>query len=166
MEPGINILIMNSNDAVLVFSRLKKNFMKNVKIGIVFLVTLFLAACGGGNQKNQITGEWTLSAYTNDGETIELTDCDKQTKWNFTTEAAEALGDGTEVQKLSATAPDNCEYYGFDAKWTVKDGKLFVSTSRIGGMGGSSLAGLMEILELSANKMVVKTMKRELTFTK
>ena len=140
--------------------------MKNVKLGLVFVVTLFLAACGGGNQKKQITGEWTLSAFTNDGETIELTDCDKQTKWNFTTESAEALGDGTEVQKLNASAPDNCEYYGFDAKWTVKDGKLFVSTSRIGGMGGNSLAGLMEIKELSANKMVVKVMKRELTFTR
>jgi len=135
-------------------------------IAFVLLTTVLMISCGNDSQHNQVTGEWTLSSFSNDGEVVELTECDEKTTWNFTLESAEALGDGTEVQKLKAVAPENCQYYGFDAKWTIKDGKLFISTSRIGGMGGSSLAGLMEIKELTKNKMVVKTMKKELTFNR
>ncbi|MCH2228700.1 MAG: lipocalin family protein [Crocinitomicaceae bacterium] len=135
-------------------------------ITLVILTTVLMTSCGNGNQKNQVTGEWTLSSFSNDGEVVELTDCDEKTTWSFTLEPAEALDDGTEVQKLKAVAPENCKYFGFDAKWTISDGKLFISTSRIGGMGGSSFAGLMEIKELTNNKMVVKTMKKELTFNR
>lgn len=140
--------------------------MKKLTISFLLLTSVLIMSCGNNNQKNQINGEWTLSSFTNKGEVVELTECDKKTNWNFTSESVEPLGDGTEVQKLSAVAPETCEYYDFEAKWTVKDGKLFVSTSRIGGMGGSSLAGLMEIKELTENKMVVEIMKKELTFSR
>lgn len=138
--------------------------MKISQITLVIALTVFMISCGGDNKKDQITGEWTLTAFSNNGETIELTDCDQQTKWVFSTEQAEALGDGTSVQKLTASAPESCKYYGFDAKWTVTGGQLFISTSRIGGMGGNSLAGLMKIKEITPNKMIVTSMKKELTF--
>lgn len=132
----------------------------------LLLAVCALVSCGGGGNTDQIVGSWTLSGYTNAGEAVELSDCDAQTKWNFSSEAGEALQDGTSTMKLSAGAPDNCQYYGFDATWTTQGSKLFISTSRIGGMGGSSFAGLMEIVELTPNKLVVKSMKRELTFTR
>ena len=139
--------------------------MKIIKLGVLTISALLFVACGGAKQ-DKIAGEWKLSGFVNDGEKVELTDCDKKTTWNFTEETAEALGDGTEVQKLIGAAPDNCEYYSFDSKWTVKDGKLFVSTSRIGGMGGVSLAGMMEIVELTDSKLVLLTMGKEITLEK
>lgn len=141
--------------------------MKILQIGFGLLCFFFFTSCGGGgNKMNQIQGVWKLTSFTNNSETVDLTDCDKQTTWNFTQEGDEPLGDGTEVKKLTAKAPANCEYYDFDSKWTVKDGKLFISSSRIGGMGGSSLAGLMEIAELTDSRMVLKIMKKELVFEK
>lgn len=141
--------------------------MKLLQTGFGLLCFFFFTSCGGGgNKMNQIQGVWKLISLTNNSETVDLSDCDKQTTWNFTLEDDEALGDGTEVKKVIAKAPDNCKYYGFDAKWTVKDGKLFISSSRIGGMGGISLAGLMEVTELTDSRMVLKIMKNELTFEK
>ena len=135
------------------------------KIGLFFAAAVMLTSCGAGSdQKSELQGEWKLTALSNDTEVIELSDCDKQTPWNFTNETAEALGDGTEVQKLVAIAPDDCKFFGFDASWTIVDGQLFISTSRIGGMGGVSLAGLMQIKSLEPNKMVLTSMKNELTF--
>ena len=139
--------------------------MKNLKLVMLVFTALIFVACGGA-KKDEIVGKWKLAGFTNDGEKVELTDCDKKTTWNFTEESAEALSDGTEVQKLMGSAPDDCEYYSFDSKWTVKDGKLFVSTSRIGGMGGMSLAGMMDIVELSDSKLVLKTMGKEITLEK
>ncbi len=139
--------------------------MKKIKFGLLALVTAIVVSCGGG-QKEKIAGKWNLTGFSDNGEEVELTDCDKQTTWNFTNESAEPLGDGTEVQKLIGSAPENCEYYSFDSKWTVQGGKLFVSTSRIGGMGGFSLAGLMEIVEASDSKLVLRTFKKEITLEK
>ncbi len=139
--------------------------MKKIKLGLIALITVFFVSCGGG-QKEKIAGQWNLKGFTDNGEKVELTDCDKQTTWNFTKESAEALGDGTEVQKLIGSAPEECEYYSFDSKWTIQGGKLFVSTSRIGGMGGFSFAGLMEIVEVSDSKLVLRTFKKEITLEK
>jgi hypothetical protein len=139
--------------------------MKKLKLGLLALTSLLIVSCGGVSN-DQIAGEWKLTGFSDNGENVELSDCDKQTTWNFTTEAAETLGDGTAVQVLKGQSPDNCEYYSFDSKWTVRDGGLFVSTSRIGGMGGFSLAGLMEIVELTDNKLVLKSMKKEITLEK
>jgi hypothetical protein len=140
--------------------------MKHLQIGLFLLTAFLLTSCSGGSQIDQIAGKWTLASFTNGAETVELTECDQQTSWDFTTEPAEALGDGTPVQKLSAKSPDNCEFYSFESKWTVDKGKLFISTLRIGGIGGNSLAGLLEIEELSDSKMVVSMRKRKLTFTR
>jgi hypothetical protein len=130
------------------------------------IAMLFLVSCGESGRKDQITGEWKLTQLKVGEDTFELTDCDNQTVWNFTSESAEPLGDGTAVQVLTATAPDDCKWFGFDAKWTVTDGKVFISTSRIGGMGGISIAGTMDILELSDSKMVLQSMDKVLTFEK
>jgi hypothetical protein len=140
--------------------------MKHLSIVFFVFAIILFTSCNNDNKKNQISGEWTLSSYNINGEKVELTDCDEKTTWNFTLESAESLGDGTNVHKLNAKAPDNCKYYGFDAPWTIKDGKLFISSSRIGGMGGSSLAGLMDIIEISESKMMLAMMKKELIFTR
>lgn len=103
-----------------------------------------------------IVGSWKLLSYVDkEGNTLELSACDSNTIWNFTNESAEPLGDGTEVQKLSAVAPNDCKFYGFEAKWTVTgEGTLFISKTKIGGMGGPSNAGLMKIVEHTAHKFV------------
>lgn len=159
--------------------------MRQLRIGLVLMIALVFASCTDNGQESQnegtqeegqvveksevsegdkVAGTWTLSSFVDDGKVVELTECDEKTTWNFTTESAETLGDGTAVQKLNAVAPEECEYYSFDAKWTVQNGQLFVSTSRIGGLGGNLLAGLMKIKELTDNKLVVEIMKKELTF--
>jgi hypothetical protein len=137
--------------------------MKSFKIGLFALTTLLFAACGG-IQNNQIAGKWKLIQFSDDKENIELTACDNQTIWHFTTKEATPLSDGTQVQVLTGEAPNECQYYSFDSSWMLTDGKLFISTCRIGGMGGMSLAGLMEITELESNKMVLSSMGKELTF--
>jgi len=139
--------------------------MRKLKFGILAMTTVLFVACGGVKQ-DKIAGEWKLTGLTNDGEKVELTDCDKQTTWKFTEVSAESLADGTKVQKLIGAAPDDCKFYSFDSKWTVKDGKLFVSTSRVGGMGGLSMAGMMDIVELTNNKLVLNSMGKEITLEK
>lgn len=137
--------------------------MKVLKLMLLALPVVMLISCGGsGNEK--IEGDWNLSGFSEDGAAVELTECDLQTVWHFTKEPAERLGDGTAVQILKAEAPADCKFFGFDAKWTVKDGQVFISTSRIGGIGGISLAGLMDIVESTPNKLVLKSRSRELTF--
>lgn len=128
-----------------------------------------LTACGSGDGVNEaLLGEWTISVFEDleTGQIIELTDCDQKTKWLFTSEQDDPLSDGTQVMKLQAKAPEDCKFYGFDAKWTMKDGKLFISTTRIGGMGGASNAGLFEIVLQSPEKLVLKIMNRQYTFQK
>lgn len=139
---------------------------KILRTGIIAALAAVMLSCGGSSKKDQIAGEWKLTGFSDNGETVELSDCDNQTTWNFTTEAAEALGDGTETQKLNGVAPDECEFYSFDSKWTISDGKLFVSSCRVGGMGGYSLAGLMDIVELTDKKLVLKSMSKEITLEK
>lgn len=140
--------------------------MMKLKIVAIAAITSVLFACGGNDQKGKIEGIWKLTGFSNNGEKVELSECDKQTTWDFTSDKAEPLGDGTEVQHLKGTAPEDCKFYSFDSKWTVTNGKLFVSTSRIGGLGGSSLAGMMEIVELTDNKLVLRIMKKEITLEK
>ncbi|MFW5687407.1 MAG: lipocalin family protein [Bacteroidota bacterium] len=130
---------------------------------IIYIVILFIVSCTGEDKKSQIIGEWNLTNFTDNDVKVELTECDKQTVWHFTSEDAEPLGDGTRVYTLTGKAPDNCKWYGFDSKWTLNEGQLFVSTSKIGGMGGVSLAGMMDIMELTENKMVLTSMDREIT---
>ncbi len=141
--------------------------MMNIfRISFFATATLLLMACGSGIDQSKIAGEWKLTKFSKDGNKVELKACDKQTTWNFTTEAAKPLGDGTETKKIKAEAPDKCKYFGFDSKWTTTDGQLFISSTRIGGMGGFSLAGRMDIIELKDQKMVLKLNKFKLTLEK
>lgn len=103
-------------------------------------------------------GKYTLVGWEKDGED-KTTDCDKQTEWHFTEEKAEPLGDGTEVYKLLASAPEECEWYGFEAKYTVmEDGQLFISTTKVGGLGGNSNAGLFEVVESNENTLKIESL--------
>jgi hypothetical protein len=139
--------------------------MKRLKLVALGLVVGVFSACTGTQEEsNPIKGEWKLVSFTEDGSTVELTDCDAQTVWDFTDQDGEPLSDGTKVQILTATAPEECKFYGFDAKWTVVDGQLFISTSRIGGMGGNSFAGLLKIVELNENRLTLEMKTRSLIF--
>lgn len=144
--------------------------MKSITYTLSLMVLMeLMTACGSGsNNHDALLGSWTLVGLESEGEreAPELTNCDQQTKWEFTSEPDEPLGDGTEVMKLKATAPDGCKFFGFESKWTMKDGQVFISTSRIGGMGGLSNAGMFDIVELSAHKLVLKTLGYQYTFEK
>lgn len=132
-----------------------------------FAVAVFLlTACNGGIDQNKIAGEWKLTQLSKADESVDLKDCDKQTTWNFTTEAADPLGDGTEVQHIKVEAPADCKHFGFDSEWMTKDGKLFISSIRIGGMGGVSLAGIFDIVELNDQKLVLRSNKYKLALEK
>ncbi len=114
-----------------------------------------------------IAGTWELIHYSSEKKPeAGLTECDKATPWNFTTEAAEPLGDGTEVNKLVASAPDSCKWYGFETKWTVTKGKLFMASTQIGGMGGLSLAGSITIDSFDGKTMVLTSFGNRLEFSR
>ncbi|MGB0934278.1 MAG: lipocalin family protein [Lishizhenia sp.] len=132
------------------------------------LASLFLFSCsnGGSEKINKITGKWTLKSFVNKAGENKTTACDSKTVWNFTQVDASPLSDGTEVMQLTATAPDNCKWYGFDAGWTIKDGKIFISTTNVGGMGGNSSAGIFEIIRLADSEMTLKIMGNQYDFVK
>lgn len=103
--------------------------------------------------------------FEKDGSSDGYTECDAQTTWHFTSEKADPLGDGTEVMKLVVTAPDDCTFYGFEATWTTtNDGNLFISSTRVGGMGGSSNAGQFEVVELTDKQMTLKSFSNVYSF--
>ncbi|MFZ6053280.1 lipocalin family protein [Halocola ammonii] len=143
--------------------------MKTLKFNIIALIALAIgfASCGGAPSSSEFVGKYQLIKVEDENdESAEVTECDEMTIWHFTNEEAEPLVDGTEVKKVIATAPDECKYYGFDSKWTTKDGKLFISSVRTGGMGGGSNAGLFEIKEKTDDKLVLKIMKKTYTLEK
>lgn len=141
--------------------------MKNLLFALLAFSLLLLASCSSGNGFNEkVVGEWKLISFTDKGQAIELKDCDNQTVWNFKNTKAESLGDGTEVYELEATTGDGCKWFDFQSKWTMKEGNLFISSSRIGGMGGVSLAGTMEIVSLDDKNMEWAFMNKKLVFEK
>ena len=109
-------------------------------------------------------GMWMLVSL--DGEKVPggATDCDKQTNWNFTENEAEPLDDGTKVYQLIVTAPEECKWYDFEAKWTRVQDQLFISSCRVGGMGGLSNAGLFDIVEANSGLMILEILGTRYTF--
>lgn len=142
--------------------------MKNLVIVLLSAFVMFSCSNGGGVKEESIVGKWNLKEVKNveTGALVELKECDLNTPWEFLNEEAEALGDGTEVKKVVATAPADCKWFGFDSKWTMKDGKLFISSSKIGGMGGQSHAGMFDVKEITEAKMVLEILKHQYTFEK
>jgi len=125
---------------------------------LVAAVAAFAIGCGqGADQAKQISGEWKLVDFSSEKSDFKLTECDSQTSWDFTNEAAEDVN-GKEAYKLNVTAPAECKFYDFEAKWTVMDEGLFISSSRIGGMGGVSNAGLFKIEKLDNKQMTLNVM--------
>ena len=163
-----------------------------MKFSFIFsgVLVFSLMACGGGKSESgaetsgestsqeesasvqepsveTIAGTWELVNYSSEKKPeAGLTECDKATPWNFTTEAAEPLSDGTEVNKLVAVAPDSCEWYGFETKWTIANGKLFMASTKIGGMGGLSLAGSITIDSFDGKTMVLTSFGNKLEFSR
>lgn len=132
---------------------------------LLALPLLFLSACGDSASQHtgpSPVGEWRFKGYSENGASDKFKDCDARTVWHFSDEVATPLGDGTAVKKLKVSAPEDCMHYGFDASWTMlPDGQLFISSTRIGGVGGSSKAGRFEVAELTDSRMVLKLMGSE-----
>lgn len=143
---------------------------------LLFILGVFaLASCGNrGVDEADIIGDWTLSSYTEGEENpflknlgpLEITDCDRKTVWHFLADDAETLADGTEVKVLRAEGAEGCKFYDFESSWAVKSGKLFISTTSIGGIGGRSYAGLFDIEEFGDGKMVLEISDATMTFMK
>ena len=141
--------------------------MKKI-IYLSLTVSFFLFSCGSGNTEkiNTVTGKWNLKSFVNKAGEDQTTECDKKIIWDFKQDKATPLSDGTEVMKLNANAPDNCKWYGFEAGWTIRDGKVFISTTNVGGMGGNSSAGSFEIITLTDHEMSLKIMGNQFNFSK
>ena len=119
------------------------------------------AETNNAEESIDISGKWQLVSFTKTDSEEELyTDCDANTIWNFTTEEDEPLGDGTAVSKLLVSAPEECKFYDFDAKWTISNDQLFMSSTRIGGIGGYSGAGLFSIESFDGNSLKLSHMKK------
>lgn len=156
--------------------------MKRLYNYLTICTFIFLTACAseqnsteGQSESDQgqlsdlsFTGTWKLVDYQGkEGEDFTLTACDSATTWEFTDKEEEPLGDGTEVSKLIVTAPDDCKFYGFEAKWTsLNNGQFFISTSKIGGIGGPSSAGLFSIEKHTSNDLVLKSLGRTYIFSR
>lgn len=141
---------------------------------IIFILSIALfVACGKGKDSDNglsidnVKGDWKLIEYEKTDYDFELKDCDKISVWKFTDEKAEPLGDGTEVYKLIVEKGENCKkWFGFESKWTINNGKLFISQTSIGGVGGVSHAGLFESVNFEGDKMIVKVKNSTITFQK
>lgn len=156
-----------------------KKFMLLVKSGFLFGALFVLGSCGGqmsgdnssqstadGHSVDDVAGEWKFVNYESEGSNEKFTECDARTIWYFTKEEGEKLTDGTEVLKMRAEAPEDCKWFGFDANWTILPEGIFISTVRVGGMGGGSNAGTFTIEQLNDEKMVLKMLENIYYFEK
>lgn len=140
--------------------------------GMLATILMFgLYACSSEANSDTTTigpspvGEWRFTGYSDDARRPKFTDCDARTVWRFSNEAAPHLADGTKVKHMTATAPDECEHFGFEATWTMlPDNMLFLSTTRMGGVGGASFAGRFKVKELTEERMVLEVFKSTYTF--
>ncbi|MFN2396742.1 MAG: hypothetical protein ABR597_13760 [Bacteroidales bacterium] len=146
-----------------------KNFINLMKIGFLVVVMLAVASCGGqmsgdnssktsagGHSVDDVAGEWKFVNFESDGSNEKFTECDARTVWYFTKEKGENLTDGTEVMKMEAVAPEDCKWFGFEANWTMLPDGIFISTVRVGGLGGFSNAGTFSIEQLDDERLVLK----------
>lgn len=164
-----------------------------VYLSMIAMAGLFLAACSGTNDSQNnaeesdqietsenttpevqeeetaksagsIVGSWKLSAIEKEGEgMLELSACDQQKVFEFTEEADEPLGDGTEVMKLNVSAEGDCSSESYMAKYTSVNGQLYISKLRTDGLSNS---GLFNILEQNSEMLKIGVMKHTYTFTK
>jgi hypothetical protein len=118
-------------------------------------------------KKEDILGDWILVDFNRTGSSFSLKDCDKKTVWHFTNEEAKPLGDGTEMNKLIAEKGEGCkQWFGFKSSWVIHNGKLFISSSSIGGVGGVSQAGVFDSVQMNGDEMILKAQKSTYTFKK
>ncbi len=153
--------------------KMNKLFIPGV---IILLITI--VACNQGQKKAEephqqidsenIMGKWSLREFSRTGidTSIQVSDCDHHTAWNFTREIAPKLGDTLPAKILRARAPDTCNHHGFEARWAVYDGKLYITATRINGLEGISNAGWFDIIHLDERRMVIDIMRNRYTFVK
>ncbi len=118
-------------------------------------------------KKEDILGDWVLVDFNRTGSSFSLKNCDKKTVWHFTNEEAKPLGDGTKMNKLIAEKGEGCKkWFGFKSSWVIYKGKLFISSSSIGGVGGVSQAGVFDSVVINGDEMILKAQKSTYTFKK
>lgn len=144
--------------------------MKNL---LFLLAAVLIASCGSKDDKEKesipekdILGKWKLIKVEESkdnpmaehrGGIYTMDECDTQTVWEFLDEDDEPLSGGTKTKKIIATAPEACEWYGFESKWALAGGKVFISSTRVGGIGGPSYAGRFSV-KTSADNTLELTM--------
>jgi len=141
---------------------------------VIASVLVLFTACNGGDKKSSsdinvedVKGKWALTNFEDpEGKySFEITECDKLTVWEFSDIKAESLDDETETFQLIVTSPDTCKWFDFESKWALTNGgDLFISSMRVGGLGGMSPAGKFDIIEFSDSKMGLEMMDCFYTF--
>lgn len=112
-----------------------------------------------------IKGNWILVEFERTGSDFNLNECDKQTIWQFKGINAKPMVDGTEMYKLVAKKGAECDkWFGFESAWVVYKGKLFITSSTIGGVGGISQAGVFDNAVFENDKMILTAQKSKYTF--
>lgn len=129
-------------------------------------VTENVAQSASKHSSKDLVGKWKLVSFINRKGEPAMQECDYKTEWNFSEDKAEALSDGTQVMVLNVTAPTECKWFDFKAKWNVVNGQLFISTTKVGGMGGTSNAGLFKIIQLEGKRMKLEILKSVYDFEK
>ena len=135
-------------------------------LGIFAAFVFLLQACssggsGSGLSDSQILGKWQItgvavgesSMFHKNNKDIGSDECVLKTVWEFTSEEAKALSDGTKTKKMMIVAPEECQHYSTDSTWTIYNGRVFLTSSRIGGVGGISLAGQFKVNKVTATEL-------------
>ena len=142
-----------------------------IKSFLLIIVGFSFLSCGGGISQEQVIGDWMLvtleiSKDSPHDSTFQLPDCDKQSVWHFLNEDDEPLDDGTATKKLVVTGASGCDFRDKESKWTIFGGKLFISSTSVGGIGGISNAGQFNVKEITGNKLVLEMWDCIYTFEK
>lgn len=148
--------------------------MKNINLQSLLIVTiLFASSCGSGQKENQessteeiesqeevaenqneklLLGKWRMVYFeVPDLKKKTFGRCDSLTIWEFTSE------ENNSINKVVSSSASDCKFYDFESKWRFsKYGDLFIESTRIGGMGGTSNAGNFKVIELNETILTLK----------
>jgi hypothetical protein len=107
--------------------------MKNLKIILVFLVFAGVASCSSDDDSNgpaeadRIVGEWEIQSLSMDGEDLELSDCELQTRIRFS-----ANGDITVTDYYEDFDSEECVSEIYNQKWEYRGNNVYRITSEEG----------------------------------
>lgn len=107
--------------------------MENLKLIFVFLAFAGLASCSsdddtnGPAQVDRIVGEWKIQSLSMDGEELELSDCELQTRIRFS-----ANGDITVTDRYEDFDSEECLSEVYTEKWEYRGNNVYRITGEEG----------------------------------